>query len=550
VREAFAGRNPTRTSKSDVRERPKQRTVYITSPDEAQRERTLAPAICRDYREAYASQNPTVAIKQVYDKYTAMPGVSLTMIRAIVTTDRRNNRHLYETHRSPPKKKSVTTPAEPQPTHTEATQPIPPRTEATQPIPPRPRRDGLPPITTDIDLTNLTRIVATGTNPVPGPGNDIATDLAAFTSAEHGDYGYLAWRYDTVQRLLPKQPDENTELLQLAIVARIVQDENRLVDEITASRGDFLTNTDSSRRAIHSEFSALFDSGDYGRLASDELRRSRAKSRFLRRAFVMAIASENQTDHLWTMLESLRPPARNRLVEVTAPLLATIDRLNDEISSVALLLTADERALDGFTRRSNTELEALRAGHFDYLLQFNDDSFWTSDERSRKHTLPFSVLEPGEQLRTFLGKMRSTRSYHGYHVDVERLNVLQDLQNHYGASRSRLFKGAVSSHGVNNQYLILAIRPAARTHENAVAISPLAGQHATFVVRGDCSEEHWKDIFASSKDEAARRGARRLVFRGDDPYAAMFTKIVALLDCSAHEFRRLGLGTPDDHQPD
>lgn len=217
--------------------------------------------------------------------------------------------------------------------------------------------------------------------------------------------------------------------------------------------------------------------------------------------------------------------------------------LNDEISAVEALLLADEAALERFFQRSRQELKALEAGRFEFLGTFHDvGSPSPHGAQQRIRGLPFAILPQGEQLRTFLDSLRSSGLYRGYEVDVNRLTVLEDIEEHFGADRCQWYEGSESSKGVNNEYLVLAIKAGRSSRENAVAISPLAGQHATYVVRHDCAEAHWTSIFATPKFEARLRGARRLLFTTPDHhvdrYTAMRDKIITLLECRPRDFHK------------
>jgi hypothetical protein len=223
--------------------------------------------------------------------------------------------------------------------------------------------------------------------------------------------------------------------------------------------------------------------------------------------------------------------------------MTAIDRLNDQISAVEALLSVDDAALGRFFQRSRSELVALQAGHFDFLRRFHDaGSPSTGVSGQVVQGLPFEVLPQGERLRTFLAGLRSSGLYRGYQVDENRLTVLEDLEEYFGADRCDSYVGSESSKGVNNEYVVLAIRSENGSGENAVAISPLAGQHATYVVRHECADAHWQTIFANPKLEARLRGARRLVFttpdRRTDEYTAMRDKVITLLDCHPHDFRK------------
>jgi hypothetical protein len=339
----------------------------------------------------------------------------------------------------------------------------------------------------------------------------------------------------------------------LAAIAQVVDAEKQLLDRIVSDDGAFLEYPSLAKRAIDSEFRDLIDSEDIGRSAADELRRVRANNLFLRRAVVLTIASPDCDERLWEMLGGIRPPARSQLVEITPSLMTAIDRLNDQISAVEALLSADDAALGRFFQRSRSELVALQAGRFDFLQQFHDVGTPSSGvSRQVIRGLPFTVLPQGEQLRRFLDGLRSSGLYRGYQVDVHRLTVLEDLEEYFGADLCDWYEGSESSRGVNNQYLVLTIRSAKRSRENAVAISPLAGQHATYVVRRECAEAHWASIFANPKLEARLLGARRLLFTTPDgrtdQYTAMRDKVITLLECHPRDFhKRLVFDENSDH---
>ena len=97
----------------------------------------------------------------------------------------------------------------------------------------------------------------------------------------------------------------------------------------------------------------------------------------------------------------------------------------------------------------------------------------------------------------------------------------------------------MTSSGVDNRYLVLAIKSAKGDSEDAVAISPLAGLHATYVVRRECADADWPVIFAGPKPEARRQGAHKLLFVGSsssDSYKAMRDKVINLLECDRSRF--------------
>jgi hypothetical protein len=93
------------------------------------------------------------------------------------------------------------------------------------------------------------------------------------------------------------------------------------------------------------------------------------------------------------------------------------------------------------------------------LQQFHDVGSPSSGvSRQVIRGLPFTVLPEGEQLRRFLDGLRSSGLYRGHQVDVHRLTVLEYLEEYFGADLCDWYEGSESSKGVNNQYLVLAIR--------------------------------------------------------------------------------------------
>jgi hypothetical protein len=295
---------------------------------------------------------------------------------------------------------------------------------------------------------------------------------------------------------------------------------------------------------MEAQFRDLTDADDIGRSAEDELRRVRAREQFLRRALVLTIANPDADQRLWDMLSQLRPPAPDQLVETSAQLDSATALLTDLISAVEALLTTNEVALGQFFRTSHLELAALHAGRYDYLRQFrNIEPSVARRSRRAADSLSFALLPSGEKLQAFLHGIRSTGRYQGYRIDDRRLTVLEEIEKHFGTGRCRWHEGTQSSGGVNNQYLVLTIKSDNGSGEHAVAISPLAGKHATYAVRADYADADWPTIFAKSKAEAVALGARRFPFtnvdNGIDQYTAMRRKVIHLLEHPLHVIRKL-----------
>jgi hypothetical protein len=365
--------------------------------------------------------------------------------------------------------------------------------------------------------------------------DEIIARVQQFASDAAGSYGFLAWRFSAANRRMYPQLATRTAHHDLAVIAYVADAETQLIKQITHAYGPVLEEPALAQRLMEAQFRDLVDADDIGRSAEDELRRVRAREQFLRRALVLTIANPDADQRLWDMLSQLRPPAPDQLVETSAQLESAIALLTDLISAVEALLTTKEVALGQFFRTSHLELVALHAGRYDYLRQFRSIEPSVA-RRSRRATdnLSFALLPSGEKLQAFLHTVRSTGRYQGCRVDDRRLTVLEELEKHFGAGRCRWHEGTLSSGGVNNQYLVLTIKSDNGSGEHAVAISPLAGKHATYAVRADYADADWPTIFAKSKAEALALGARRFPFtnadNGIDQYTAMRLKVVHLLE--------------------
>ena len=141
------------------------------------------------------------------------------------------------------------------------------------------------------------------------------------------------------------------------------------------------------------------------------------------------------------MLDRIRPPSIDRLPDTSPQLERAIRRLTGFTAAVGELLSTDDANLAEFFRHSRRQLIALQLKRYDFLRRFRDGV--TGWERASRRTtdLEFEILPQGEQLRTFLGEIRRSKTYSGYRVDEHRLTVLEDLETHFGAAAMHLASG-------------------------------------------------------------------------------------------------------------
>lgn len=166
--------------------------------------------------------------------------------------------------------------------------------------------------------------------------------------------------------------------------------------------------------------------------------------------------------------------------------------------------------------------------------------------RKPQATLSFAVLPPGTTTRAFTEEQKRKRGPGdwSWHYDHRRTDVLDRLIRHYGVSNCTLYQGTwtgpnstFAGRNITEDYLILTIE--GRNGPTAVAISPAARKHATYIVRSDVSILSWQAILSMNKVDAKRHGARKLNFvasPGRTPYESMFQKVRRLINCSARNF--------------
>lgn len=501
--------------------------------------------IYRRYRVAAASDAPEHAVDELARECETRFGVGRKLFNRVVTSDnlrrkvaeeeRRESLKAAATQQKQATKNGVTTPRKTPPNTASSPQPR----DSAAAGRPRHRTGHLPPLGATMDIHAAAEIVhAKAASP------DQATILACLQElAPDGDgrYGYLTWRYASTRAvrteagLTPGHED-------LIALATVIDNERRLLDTLVRAHGRILTKSNLAAAGLEKEFRQLTNSHGKGRTDADEVRRARAAFDFLRCALILTIASADHGHRLWNILGSIPRPKDSELTTGSPQLQRARRRLAELIANVERLLSTDKADLAKFFLHSRAHLVALQLKRYDFLRPFRDSAaaFVAPKPRINSH-LAFEILPQGEQLRTFLGEIRTSKKYRGYTVDERRLTVLEDLQNHFGAAHCTWHRGIETGGGIGTRYLVLAINPPGRSGQDAVAVSPLAGRHATYVVRRDCVEADWEVLFAHPKFEARLRGARKLLFtsRSDDgdPYRAMLAKVIKLLECPAREFR-------------
>lgn len=249
-----------------------------------------------------------------------------------------------------------------------------------------------------------------------------------------------------------------------------------------------------------------------------------------------------------------------RTGQLKAKLLTTVDdkwhdRIRPPFELTRRLLDFAQQDPVHATAETSHQIDRIMSGEFDFLIPASRPPKRHKSNVTAELTsvLDFEVLPPGTDVRRLVEGLVRRRPLNAIGtVDPERVQVIVDIKDHFGAHHCRVARGRHSrptvghSHGgnVDEDYLVLVIQRLRRDGtmaEDAVAISPLANKNATYYVRHDVSQTSWRDVFSQPKREAQELGARRLVFKeGPDmtAYEAMRQKIIALSKCSSFEFRQ------------
>lgn len=510
--------------------RPKPSGVAAMTSTQRRRRKLSArevEAICRQFREAARSGNQSnESLRALFGECAATYGVPQQTVRELIGRDRKRNPKAYVR----PYRPVVEHPRTSRTAEYVADDSTSSPQDYSAPLVvtrPRTQSEEMPRINGVAEPARVADLVLDLGSDLPDH-RDVSDVIEHFAPDDSGVYGYLAWRFSTApERSKLPAGSTSTVLNDLGTIARIVYS----AKQMTISNGPSLDEPRRARQLLEGHFSDVTEPEGVGSSADDELRRVRKQDEFLRRSVVLLIASPDLAPRLWTMLDELRLRSPECRAEPTIQLSSATERLFDLTAAVEALLLAQEPALGRFLDDSRSELNDLRAGHYDWLLQFLN----VTSVNARTSQLSFEVLPQGERLDTLIGAINATRRFNGYEADDRRVTVLKDVEAHFGAEHCSWYQGAASSDGINNEYIVLAIKSGADTEEHAVAISPLTGKHATYVVRHQPSSVGWQSILAQPKPEARADGARAFRFTdGDevDQYAHMLDRVIRFIERS------------------
>lgn len=239
-------------------------------------------------------------------------------------------------------------------------------------------------------------------------------------------------------------------------------------------------------------------------------------------------------DQLRALLAQIESPVIPIRQHYPDRVVAAIAHLDQMLEFIRALLDGDDEAFADRYQRGRAELRSLADGTFNYVGELGSRDGMR--EGGIDGVLAFELLPPGEWLQRFRSRLLASGGSDRV-LDPKRTDVLDRLRRRFGDAHCRLYQGAFPASGDDNLYVVLEV--VRRRGEDAVAISPLRGAHATYVVRHD-SKLPWREVLSRSKRDAKDHGARCLKFApgpaGDtDEYQRMFEKIVDLLENTARQ---------------
>lgn len=362
--------------------------------------------------------------------------------------------------------------------------------------------------------------------------------------------GYLASCY---RHLVPSTVrNAGTAAAVVRAVAALARDTAERVDTLVTRYGVFFGDPEIAARAIRAEDHRL---ANYLRETTDRpARRLHAVTEAARTALPLAFAfgtAENEVlttvaARLDTLIDHSRDLLRGDDRYGGDPELASeIDQSQAVYQQVRQFRTRRPERWQQASLVSRVQLASAHARRFDTVLANQVPR--RPDPTAKRARLIFEVL-PGGTSRDFVTERR--REHERQHprklptLDPRRTDILDELAGHYGPARCTFYRGFATQgqlyeigENITEDYLILVIDRG--RGEDAIAISPAAGRHATYLLRHDVTERPWNEVFAHPKLDAKDLGAKRLVFRDRfplDQYRSMREKARALLDCRAQVF--------------
>lgn len=477
---------------------------FVRKSENRNRRRRLTDAETRRVRDLFqqvyaAGNSDTRAIDQLVMVCASRFGVDPNAVRAAVAKDRSRNPNAY-------RKSGM---GSPQAVMMESS-----------------KARGQGPILYRLDVPDIQRMAndVIQSEQFPLSLEDAINCLSTFVPNEDGEFGYLALRYTiAARRLFAHTP--RTSLSELQAVAKVVDVEVGMLAYIRRREPHALDSPELASRLFTTQWEYVSGGDEAGLSPEAVIRRARSNERFLHMGLLLSAISPFVAERLWKRLPKLAIPGPKDHHQVPH-LISTLEVLADSLAAVESVLAASDDARDAFFTRSAEDVLALQSEPLRRLAGLRELA------PARLNGNRFDLLPAGEQLRQFLHQLRTTTRYRGYHVDPKRVAVLEDIEGHFGRARCRWHEGSSEYRGVDSQYLLLAIRAEGSGSEHAVAISPLAGRHATFVVKAGDAQGDWLSVLAKTKSEAVKAGARRFLFAESsekDRYESMRDRIIRYL---------------------
>ncbi|MGV9671701.1 hypothetical protein ACWDPV_14080 [Gordonia sp. NPDC003504] len=242
-------------------------------------------------------------------------------------------------------------------------------------------------------------------------------------------------------------------------------------------------------------------------------------------------------------------------IEVVESAADSVSRLSDKDSGVTLSANAREayryvaRELGQFEDRrwlAMVDTDQILCGEFDDLASLATQ---LGPPKSPEEYLDRQVLPPGtrpafKEIETD-DKLQVRRPRPAAYDD-DRLRILElvraKMKKNAGLQLRLVrpdpsLKPRDTLSGALADYHVLVVTCGLLEH--AVAVSPMAGQDAIYIVRADVSKEPWQDVLTGTKQQARALKAKSLRVTGEQgwKHEQAAEKVVAYLTCDAYSFR-------------
>ncbi|HUD07455.1 MAG TPA: hypothetical protein VMR34_06275 [Candidatus Saccharimonadales bacterium] len=280
-------------------------------------------------------------------------------------------------------------------------------------------------------------------------------------------------------------------------------------------------------------------------------------------SFVQTLSRMNssEVDNVRVFVKSERPDIFS--------LLADFD-LEDTVFNLLILLEDDEGVKKLSRFLSDEQIKAIKTSLTNYLGLQERQNHETPDGSVLEEMVPLneqyaeldwtvlpeseSELQKAAQEIVTNAQERGIGSGREVTIDLERLNILKNIKEQWGADRCFYARGSldgrrkvtVDGQDRPDEYIVLVLQELDReggvVYEHAIAESPIAGHNALYVLRGDVTPFSWREVYSYPKKDARYLGARQVKHtkvEGSELVESMTEKVGYLMAANPEDFSKI-----------